>query len=277
MNRLQQLSFALCHVYAAATRSVSIPAPVYCEPRPPAEANSRLLTHVVILDADVRIIASLIYVSIDNLPRSGSAPALTSSSSLKWTTRTRATRPNSASRSGSKASASPSSSSKCTSFEETHARSRIFAYAEDQYAQESRTPSPKAVHLCMQFRVSGVRCIILRYAEVMMQLYMCVLEICTSDSVNARMNAQDRCCLEPVSVALKQMLQTATAAEQIVHVQSLMTRRRRGGMASPKQDGLESIMTQCGAERRRSVCAVTGGGRCEQRTAVEGLPANCIK
>ncbi|EKM55524.1 uncharacterized protein PHACADRAFT_121053 [Phanerochaete carnosa HHB-10118-sp] len=28
---LQELSFALCHVYAAATRSVSIPAPVYCE------------------------------------------------------------------------------------------------------------------------------------------------------------------------------------------------------------------------------------------------------
>jgi eukaryotic translation initiation factor 2C len=28
---LQQLSFALCHVYARATRSVSIPAPVYCK------------------------------------------------------------------------------------------------------------------------------------------------------------------------------------------------------------------------------------------------------
>lgn len=28
---LQQLSFALCHVYARTTRSVSIPAPVYCE------------------------------------------------------------------------------------------------------------------------------------------------------------------------------------------------------------------------------------------------------
>lgn len=27
---LQQLSFALCHVYARSTRSVSIPAPVYC-------------------------------------------------------------------------------------------------------------------------------------------------------------------------------------------------------------------------------------------------------
>jgi hypothetical protein len=30
-HRLQELSFALCHVYAKATRSVSIPAPVYCE------------------------------------------------------------------------------------------------------------------------------------------------------------------------------------------------------------------------------------------------------
>ena len=28
--RLQELSFALCHNYAKATRSVSIPAPVYC-------------------------------------------------------------------------------------------------------------------------------------------------------------------------------------------------------------------------------------------------------
>lgn len=29
--RLQELSFVLCHSYARATRSVSIPAPVYCE------------------------------------------------------------------------------------------------------------------------------------------------------------------------------------------------------------------------------------------------------
>jgi eukaryotic translation initiation factor 2C len=28
---MQNLSFALCHVYARATRSVSIPAPVYCK------------------------------------------------------------------------------------------------------------------------------------------------------------------------------------------------------------------------------------------------------
>ena len=28
---LQALTFALCHVYARATRSVSIPAPVYCK------------------------------------------------------------------------------------------------------------------------------------------------------------------------------------------------------------------------------------------------------
>jgi Piwi domain len=32
---LQSLSFALCHVYARATRSVSIPAPVYCDTRSP--------------------------------------------------------------------------------------------------------------------------------------------------------------------------------------------------------------------------------------------------
>jgi hypothetical protein len=30
-DALQSLSFALCHVYARSTRSVSIPAPVYCE------------------------------------------------------------------------------------------------------------------------------------------------------------------------------------------------------------------------------------------------------
>jgi hypothetical protein len=30
-DTMQNLSFALCHVYARATRSVSIPAPVYCE------------------------------------------------------------------------------------------------------------------------------------------------------------------------------------------------------------------------------------------------------
>ena len=30
-DALQALSFALCHVYARSTRSVSIPAPVYCE------------------------------------------------------------------------------------------------------------------------------------------------------------------------------------------------------------------------------------------------------
>lgn len=30
-DQVQQLSFALCHVYARSTRSVSIPAPVYCK------------------------------------------------------------------------------------------------------------------------------------------------------------------------------------------------------------------------------------------------------
>ena len=32
-DALQALSFALCHVYARSTRSVSIPAPVYCKCR----------------------------------------------------------------------------------------------------------------------------------------------------------------------------------------------------------------------------------------------------
>ena len=32
-DSLQSLSFALCHLYARSTRSVSIPAPVYCESR----------------------------------------------------------------------------------------------------------------------------------------------------------------------------------------------------------------------------------------------------
>ena len=31
LNSIQELSFALCHVYAKATRSVSIPAPLYCK------------------------------------------------------------------------------------------------------------------------------------------------------------------------------------------------------------------------------------------------------
>jgi eukaryotic translation initiation factor 2C len=33
---LQSLSYALCHVYARATRSVSIPAPVYCDASSPS-------------------------------------------------------------------------------------------------------------------------------------------------------------------------------------------------------------------------------------------------
>jgi eukaryotic translation initiation factor 2C len=48
---LQSLSYALCHVYARATRSVSIPAPVYCDP-------CSLYLHILrltcfILDADI--------------------------------------------------------------------------------------------------------------------------------------------------------------------------------------------------------------------------------
>lgn len=39
VDQLQELSFALCHVYAAATRSVSIPAPVYYADRLCARAD----------------------------------------------------------------------------------------------------------------------------------------------------------------------------------------------------------------------------------------------
>lgn len=53
-DSLQSLSFALCHVYARSTRSVSIPAPVYCS------SNSRisfpvseLTSGAVLLDADI--------------------------------------------------------------------------------------------------------------------------------------------------------------------------------------------------------------------------------
>ena len=49
---LQQLSFALCHVYARSTRSVSIPAPVYCEPQLPSFPYSLPLT-LRYLDADI--------------------------------------------------------------------------------------------------------------------------------------------------------------------------------------------------------------------------------
>ncbi|KAH9955897.1 hypothetical protein BC827DRAFT_1234539, partial [Russula dissimulans] len=34
-DRFQSLSYALCHVYARCTRSVSVPAPVYCKPDHP--------------------------------------------------------------------------------------------------------------------------------------------------------------------------------------------------------------------------------------------------
>jgi hypothetical protein len=37
---LQSLSYALCHVYARATRSVSIPAPVYCNASSPSLSSS---------------------------------------------------------------------------------------------------------------------------------------------------------------------------------------------------------------------------------------------
>jgi hypothetical protein len=49
--RLQSIAHNLCHIYARATRSVSIPAPVYCK----YGSRSRLLvlTNFVVVDADV--------------------------------------------------------------------------------------------------------------------------------------------------------------------------------------------------------------------------------
>ena len=47
---LQNLTFALCHVYARATRSVSIPAPVYCKSN--ADHTEGLLVEPP-LDADI--------------------------------------------------------------------------------------------------------------------------------------------------------------------------------------------------------------------------------
>ena len=50
VDGLQSLSFTLCHVYARSTRSVSIPAPVYCEY---ASVIYRVRTHNAVLDADI--------------------------------------------------------------------------------------------------------------------------------------------------------------------------------------------------------------------------------
>ena len=54
-DNLQALSFALCHVYARSTRSVSIPAPVYCEcPR----LRGRFVAHCHRAHADADIVCS---------------------------------------------------------------------------------------------------------------------------------------------------------------------------------------------------------------------------
>jgi len=47
---LQSLSYALCHVYARATRSVSIPAPVYCDACP---LSPHTMTDLYTQDADI--------------------------------------------------------------------------------------------------------------------------------------------------------------------------------------------------------------------------------
>lgn len=54
-DSLQALSFALCHVYARSTRSVSIPAPVYCE-FPPSQSSRVvhiLMSIICAIDADI--------------------------------------------------------------------------------------------------------------------------------------------------------------------------------------------------------------------------------
>ena len=50
---IQQLSFALCHVYARSTRSVSIPAPVYCKKYSLSSSHSRSQPYTVLSDADI--------------------------------------------------------------------------------------------------------------------------------------------------------------------------------------------------------------------------------
>lgn len=44
--RIQTLTFHLCHTYASATRSVSIPAPVYCEHHPLALHSMHLVASI---------------------------------------------------------------------------------------------------------------------------------------------------------------------------------------------------------------------------------------
>jgi eukaryotic translation initiation factor 2C len=52
-DSMQALSFALCHVYARSTRSVSIPAPVYC-----MSDSSPFLTDFLISISDADIVCS---------------------------------------------------------------------------------------------------------------------------------------------------------------------------------------------------------------------------
>ena len=52
-DSMQALSFALCHVYARSTRSVSIPAPVYC-----MFDSSPFLTNFLISTSDADIVCS---------------------------------------------------------------------------------------------------------------------------------------------------------------------------------------------------------------------------
>jgi hypothetical protein len=70
LPRLQELAFALCHIYAKATRSVSIPAPVYCtsvsiNTLPSLDARLNLPFVLASSDADVSLIFSSSCRSID--------------------------------------------------------------------------------------------------------------------------------------------------------------------------------------------------------------------
>ena len=51
-DALQSLSFALCHVYARSTRSVSIPAPVYCKTLH-LSAGDIVADSFLLIDADI--------------------------------------------------------------------------------------------------------------------------------------------------------------------------------------------------------------------------------
>ena len=86
-DSLQALSFALCHVYARSTRSVSIPAPVYCEcSEPVPQVSAPIYEILVFVDADsVCARAKLHYdpASSDQMDLTDSASQLDSQEALR--------------------------------------------------------------------------------------------------------------------------------------------------------------------------------------------------